>query len=301
MEKINIFSGAATALITPFLDGEIDYERLGNLIEMQIEAQIDALVIGGTTAEAATLSDDERYKLYTFAKGKIDGRCKLILGTGTNDTRVALAHTKFASRLGCNGVLLVTPYYNKGTEDGIEKHYLKIAESTDLPIIVYNVPSRTGVNLGINLLDRLSLHPNIVAIKEASDSIDRLVALSAFGEKLRVYSGNDSQIFPTLSLGGEGVISVMSNILPKTTVKLCHDYFDGRVDEARKLQIMLLPFIKSLFVETNPSPIKYAMWLKGLCLPDVRLPLSLPRENSQVEIEKRLREIEGLEDNSLNR
>lgn len=291
MEKSKIFSGAATALITPFLDGEIDYESLGKLIEMQIEAKIDALVIGGTTAEAATLSDNERYRLYTFAKGKIDGRCKLILGTGTNDTRVALSHTKFASRLGCNGVLLVTPYYNKGTEDGIEKHYLKIAESTDLPIIVYNVPSRTGVNLGINLLDRISDHPNIVALKEASDSIDRLVNLTSLGDKLRIYSGNDSQIFPTLSLGGEGVISVMSNIIPKTTLRLCHSYFEGKIEESRNLQFELLSFIQALFIETNPSPIKYAMWLKGLCSAEVRLPLSPPRETSRLEIQRALEKI----------
>lgn len=294
MKKRKIFSGVATALITPFSDGEIDYKSLGDLIEFQIEGGIDALVIGGTTAEAATLSDNERYKLYTFAKGKIDGRTKLILGTGTNDTRVAMAHTKFAERLGCNGVLLVTPYYNKGTEEGIEKHYLKIAESTNLPIIVYNVPSRTGVNLGINLLWRLSNHPNIVGLKEASDSVDRLVNLADFGEELWLYSGNDSQIYPTLSLGGAGVISVMSNIIPKTAVTLCQSYFEGREKEALALQLKLLPFIKSLFIETNPSPIKYAMYKRGFCSPEVRLPLSPPRESSKIEIKKRLADIEGL-------
>ena len=292
MEKIRIFSGVATALITPFSDGEIDYKVLGELIELQIQAGIDARVIGGTTAEAATLSDEERYKLYTFAKGKIDGRCKIIFDTGTNDTRVAVSHTKFAARLGCSGVLLVTPYYNKGTEDGIEKHFLKIADSTDLPILLYNVPSRTGVNLGINLLNRLSEHPNIVGLKEASDSIDRLVALSAFGDKLRLYAGNDSQIFPTLSLGGDGVISVMSNIIPKTTIELCHSYFEGKTEDAKNLQIKLLDFIKALFVETNPSPIKYAMHLKGLCSSEVRLPLSAPRESSRLVIKRSLDEIQ---------
>ena len=291
MNKKLIFKGAATALITPFIDGEIDYIALGRLIEMQIASGIDGLVIGGTTAEAATLSDEERYKLYTFAKGKIAGRTKLILGTGTNDTRVALKHTKFAQRLGCDGVLLVTPYYNKGTEEGIEKHYLKVAESVDLPIILYNVPSRTGVNLGFNLLDRLSNHPNIVGLKEASDSVDRLVALGAFGEKLQLYAGNDSQIYPTLALGGKGVISVMSNLLPKTTHLLCKSCFEGKFDEARKLQFALLPFIKSLFIETNPSPIKFAMAAKGLCSPEVRLPLAEPRESTKAEIMRRLDEL----------
>ena len=291
MTKRKIFRGASTALITPFLNGEIDYNSLGRLIDFQIESGISALVIGGTTAEAATLSDNERYKLYTFAKGKIGGRTKLILGTGTNDTRVALDHTKFAARLGCDGVLLVTPYYNKGTELGIEKHYLTIAESTDLPIIVYNVPSRTGVNLGINLLDRLSDHPNIVALKEASDSVDRLVWLSGLREKLYLYSGNDSQIYPTLSLGGEGVISGMSNIIPKTTANLCDSYFNGDIDEAFRLQLTLLPFIKSLFIETNPSPIKFCMSTKGLCSSEVRLPLAEPRESSKAEIIARLNEL----------
>ena len=294
MNKTEIFRGAATALITPFSDGEIDYFSLDRLIEMQIESGTDALVIGGTTGEAATLSDGERYKLYSFAKEKIKGRAKLILGTGTNDTRVAQTHTRFAEKLGCDGVLVVTPYYNKGTEDGIEKHYLKIAESVDLPIIVYNVPSRTGVNLGFRLLERLADHPNIVGIKEASDSVDRLVGLSAFGEALHLYAGNDSQIFPTFTLGGKGVISVVGNILPKTVKKLCDDCLMGRWEEAKSMQIRLLPFIKSMFLETNPSPIKYAMSERGLCSEDLRLPLSPPRESTKSEILDRLGEISDL-------
>ena len=294
MRKKEIFCGAATALITPFRDGEIDYKATERLIEMQIEGGIDALVIGGTTAEAATLSDEERYRLYEFAKEKIRGRTKLILGTGTNDTRVALRHTKFAERLGCDGALLVTPYYNKGTESGIEKHYLTLAESVNLPIIVYNVPSRTGVNLGLGLLSRLAKHPNIVGIKEASDSIDRLVGLAAFGEELWLYSGNDSQIYPTLALGGRGVISVMSNIIPKTAVELCKSFFDGRWEEALRLQIRLLPFIRSLFAETNPSPIKFAMSSFGLCTEEVRLPLSPPRESTRAEVLLRLGEMGDL-------
>lgn len=294
MTKQLVFQGAATALITPFTDGEIDYKALSELIDFQIVGGIDALVIGGTTAEAATLSDEERYKLYTFAKGKIAGRTKLILGTGTNDTRVAIEHTKFAERLGCDGALLVTPYYNKGTEEGIEKHYLKIAESVNLPIILYNVPSRTGVNLGINLLDRLSDHPNIVGLKEASDSVDRLVTLADFGDKLHLYSGNDSQIYPTLCLGGKGVISVMSNLLPKTTHLLCDSYFEGRTSEARALQLRLLPFIKSLFIETNPTPIKFALAERGFCSSEVRLPLAEPRESTRAEIIKQLEKIADL-------
>lgn len=294
MKKKEIFYGAATALITPFTDNEIDYNALGGLIEWQIECGIDALVIGGTTAEAATLSDDERYKLYTFAKGKIAGRTKLILGTGTNDTRVAISHTKFAKKLGCDGVLLVTPYYNKGTESGIEKHYLKIAESTDLPIILYNVPSRTGVNLGLNLLDRLANHENIVALKEASDSIDRLVNLSAIKDRLTIYSGNDSQIYPTLALGGRGVISVVSNILPKATAQLCRDFFNGNFEASLTLQLRLLPFIHSLFAETNPAPIKFIMSEIGLCSSEVRLPLDEPRESTREALKREFSQINEL-------
>ena len=256
---------------------------------MQISAGVSALIIGGTTAEAATLSDDERYKLYSFAKGKIAGRTKLIFGTGTNDTRVALAHTKFAERLGCDGVLLVTPYYNKGTEEGIEKHYLSIAESVNLPIILYNVPSRTGVNLGFNLLERLSNHPNIVALKEASDSCDRLVSLSAMSNKLTLYAGNDSQIFPTLALGGIGVISVVSNLLPEVAIDMCNRFFAGDYAGAREIQFKLLPLIRSLFLETNPSPIKYALSKMGYCSAEVRLPLSEPRDSTRLEIDKALK------------
>ena len=288
MSKKVIFKGAATALITPFSNGEIDYKALSSLIDYQITAGIDALVIGGTTAEVATLSDAERYRLYSFAKEKTDGRTRLIFGTGTNDTRVAIAHSKFAEELGCDGILLVTPYYNKGTEYGIEKHYLKIAESVDLPIIVYNVPSRTGVNLGISLLDRLANHQNIIGIKEASDSTDRLVTLASFGDRLALYAGNDSQIYPTLALGGSGVISVVANILPKTTKALCDSYFEGRQSDALRLQLQLLPFIKALFIETNPSPIKYAMEKAKLCSREVRLPLYEPRESSKIEIEREL-------------
>ena len=294
MRKKLVFQGVATALITPFKNGEIDYEALSWLIEFQISSGIDALVIGGTTAEAATLSDEERYRLYSFAKEKVAGRAKLIFGTGTNDTRVALAHTEFAENIGCDGVLLVTPYYNKGTEEGIEKHYLKIAESVDLPIILYNVPSRTGVNLGINLLCRLKEHPNIVGIKEAQDSIDRLVEITSFGDELYLYSGNDSQIYPTLALGGKGVISVLSNLLPISTIELCQSFFDGKTEDSLALQQFLLPLIKALFMETNPAPLKYAMSERGMCSAELRLPLSLPRESTQTELRKQLNKVLGL-------
>lgn len=288
MVKKEIFRGTATAMITPFHEGEIDYDCLGRLIDIQISAGIDALVIGGTTAEAATLTDEERYRLFEFSAERIDGKTKLIFGTGTNDTRVAINHSKYAEKVGCDGLLLVTPYYNKGTEGGIEKHYLSIAESVNLPTLLYNVPSRTGVNLGFNLIARLSEHPNIVGIKEASDSTDRLVTLASMSDKIAIYSGNDSQVFPTLALGGLGVISVISNLLPRETKEMTDAYFSGDIAKAREIQFRLLPLIQAMFLETNPSPIKYAMSLRGLCSPELRLPLSEPRESTKREIERLL-------------
>ena len=294
MKKNCVFCGVGTALVTPFQDGEIDYAALSELIEYQIRGGADAIVIGGTTGEAATLSDEERYRLFEFAAEKISGRVKLVFGTGTNDTRAAVRHTKYAEKIGCDGVLLVTPYYNKGTEIGVEKHYLNIAESADLPIILYNVPSRTGVNLGINLLSRLAEHPNIVAIKEASDSADRLVSLAALSDSLDLYAGNDSQIYTTLSLGGKGVISVMSNLLPSATHAICERYFSGEPGASLELQLRLLPFIKALFVETNPAPIKYAMAKMGFCKSEVRLPLAEPRESTKALVASELENINDL-------
>ena len=283
-DKKTVFRGVATALVTPFCDGGIDFPALTNLIELQIEAGVCALVIGGTTGEVATLDDTERYALYKFARERIGGRTKLILGTGTNDTRAAVRHTQIAETIGCDAVLLVTPYYNKGTEEGVYQHYLTVAESTNLPIILYNVPSRTGVNLGFNLLYRLSEIPNIVGLKEASDSLDRLVELSRMNDRLTLYAGNDSQIYSVLSLFGEGVISVISNLYPKETVEIYSAYLRGDTRKGLALQQAFLPFIGAIFAETNPSPIKYAMSLVGLIRDEVRLPLSTPRESTRERI-----------------
>ena len=291
MKKAEIFRGVGTALITPFKDEKIDYSTLEALIERQIEVGIDALVIGGTTAEAATLSDTERYELYVESKRMTDGRCRLIFGTGTNDTRVAIRHTEFASRLGCDGVLVVTPYYNRGTQEGVIRHYEAIAEASDAPVMLYNVPSRTGVNLSLETLERLGECERIVGIKEASDSLDRLVAISGI-KTLSLYSGNDSQIYPTLSLGGLGVISVVSNLYPRETLDICKYYFAYDRDNSIKAQRMLLPVINALFLETNPAPIKYAMSKRGLCTPDMRLPMWLPTKVTRDKIDKVIEEYE---------
>ena len=291
MKKTEIFRGVGTALITPFKDGKIDYATLGALIERQIDAGIDAIVIGGTTAEAATLSNKERYELFRESRKLIDGRCKVIYGTGTNDTRVAINHTRYASRVGCDGVLVVTPYYNKGTADGIVKHYEAIADASDVPVLLYNVPSRTGVTLSIDTLTRLAKNEKIAGIKEASDSLDRMIAISAI-DGLALYSGNDSQIYSVLSLGGLGVISVVSNLYPRETMDICKQFFANNREKSLCTQQKLLGVINSLFIETNPAPIKYAMSKKGLCRPDMRLPMWLPTKQTREKIDAAILEYE---------
>ena len=288
MKKKEIFRGVATALITPFKNDRIDTKALEGLINMQIDAGIGALVIGGTTGEAATLSDEERYELYKISKEMIDGRCRLIFGTGTNDTKMAIRHTVRAGEIGCDAALLVTPYYNRGTREGLARHYEAIAKESDIPLILYNVPTRTGVNLDLGLLERLSDTKSIVAIKEASDSVDRLTELSSIGDKLALYSGNDSQIYSTLAVGGLGVISVVSNLFPRETIEICKQYFANNPELSLKAQKKLLPVIRALFLETNPAPIKYAMSRSGLCLSDMRLPMWLPTEATRRRIDETL-------------
>lgn len=294
MEKKPIFSGTATALITPMRNGAIDYRALKKIIEYQISGGISALVIGGTTGEAATLTDVERLELYTYVKKAVAGRAKLIFGTGTNDTALAVKHTIMASRIGCDGALVVTPYYNKGTYSGVCEHYKRIAASSELPIILYNVPTRTGVNLTIYQLEELARVENIVAIKEASDSVDRLTELAKFGKELYLYAGNDSQIFATLALGGKGVISVVSNAFPRRVEKIFTDFQDRKYEEALAGQLELLDFTKVMFKETNPSPIKYAMSLLGLSSPEVRMPLQVPEKATKKAIRKAISELENL-------
>ena len=292
MKKMEIFRGVGTALITPFKDGHVDYATLGELIDRQITAGIDALVIGGTTAEAATLSDTERYELFEYARERVGDKCRLIYGTGTNDTRVAVRHTEYASHLGCDGVLVVTPYYNRGTAEGVIRHYEAIAEASDVPVLLYNVPSRTGVNLSIETLERLAENERIAGIKEASDSLDRLMSISRI-KGLSLYSGNDSQIYPVLSLGGLGVISVVSNLYPEETISICKQYFANNREMSLKSQQELLPVISALFLETNPAPIKYAMAKRGLCLADMRLPMWLPTKVTRDKIDAIIDEYES--------
>lgn len=280
-----LFRGVATALVTPFRGGEVDFFALDELIEKQISSGIDALVVGGTTGEVSCLNSYERQRLYAFAVEKIAGRVPVILGTGSNNTASAIELTKLGASLGADGALCVTPYYNKGTEDGILKHYLSLAECSNLPIIIYNVPSRTNVNISLANLSILAEHENIAGIKEASDSAERLVSVCSLADRLAVYSGNDSTAYSALSLGGGGIISVVSNLYPLYMKNITQSYFSGEREKALSLQMSLLPLIRALFCEVNPVPIKYAMSLLSLCTCEVRLPLTPPTEASRRLIE----------------
>lgn len=272
-----IFRGAATALITPFRDGAIDYNALASLIDFQIEGGIDALVIAGTTGEASTLADEEHRALLRFAADRIAGRVPMIAGTGSNDTRHAIALSRFACECGYDALLIVTPYYNRASDVGLIKSYRAIADSVTCPIILYNVPSRTGVKISMPVYRSLAEHPNIVAVKEASGDLGAVARLIAeLGDRFAVYSGNDDVNVPVMSLGGLGTISVLSNLMPRETSDMCHKYLAGDVKGAAEDQLRLLPLIDALFAEVNPIPVKSAAALMGLCREEYRLPLCPP-------------------------
>lgn len=284
-KKKTLFSGVCTALITPFRDGEIDYPSLKKLIEFQIEGGVDALLINGTTGEGATLTEKEKQELIAFAVCEVGGRVPLIAGTGSNSTQNAIRLSEFAADVGVDGILVVTPYYNKASAEGLIEHYKKIADAVDVPTILYNVPSRTGVNISLSVYDRLANHGNIVAVKEASASVSDMAKLCAkCSDRLDIYSGNDDLILPALSLGGKGVISVLSNILPKEVGDICRLWFGDKVDEARGLQLRLLPLINAIFSEVNPIPIKALMTREGFCAEEYRLPLCPMSEEKKKEL-----------------
>lgn len=270
-----IFTGAATALITPFTPTGVDYANFGRLINWQIDAGIDALVICGTTGEGSTLSDDEHREVFEFAVKIARGRVPMIAGTGSNDTAYAIDLTRHACGIGYDAMLLVSPYYNKATQRGLIASFTAIADASSKPCIVYNVPSRTGVNIEPETYLALSDHPRICAVKEANSTISKIVETMALaGDKLDLYSGNDDQITPLLSLGAKGVISVLSNLLPAVTGDICRRFFAGDVAGSADLQFKYLPLINSLFCEVNPIPVKAAMAAMGYCENFLRLPLT---------------------------
>lgn len=289
MKKI-LFEGCATAIATPFTESGVNYEEFGRLIDFQIEQGIDALVVCGTTGESATMTDDERKETFSFAIKKISKRVPVIIGTGSNCTSSAIELTKYAESIGADGALVVTPYYNKATQSGLIEHYKAIANSTNLPIIVYSVPSRTGVNILPKTCLELSKIPNIVAIKEASGNLSQVAEISSLcGDNLTIYSGNDDQILPILSVGGKGVISVLSNVAPKITSKMVHDYLDGNFENAKKIQLESISLIKALFCEVNPIPVKAALNKLGFNMGNPRLPLTPLTEENMAILEKEMK------------
>ena len=283
MAKTRVFTGAGTALITPMNEHGVDYETFGPLIDWQIENDIDALIIAGTSGEGSTLSDQEHKDVVKFAVDRVAGRVPVIAGTGSNDTAYGLQLTKACCEYGVDGVLVVTPYYNKATQDGLVKLYYEYADAATAPVILYNVPSRTGVNITPETYVRLAEHENIVAVKEASGNIAQIVDLkSRVGDKMDVYSGNDDQIVPLLSVGGIGVISVLSNLLPKETHDMVMAYLNGDTQRAMELQLHYFDLIRSLFCEVNPIPVKAAMSYMGFGENYVRSPL-YPMEGANAE------------------
>ncbi|MBQ7411524.1 MAG: 4-hydroxy-tetrahydrodipicolinate synthase [Clostridia bacterium] len=291
--KKTIFEGAATALITPFdKNGKIDYKKFAELVEFQIAEGINALVVCGTTGEASTLTDDEHKDAIEFVVKQVNGRVPVIAGTGSNDTDYAIWLTQHACEVGADAVLVVTPYYNKATQKGLIKMYTAIADASTKPVIIYNVPSRTGVGIEPSTYLALADHPNIVAIKEANGNISKIAeTIALVGDKLDVYSGNDDQIVPILALGGKGVISVLSNPMPKATVEICDRFFKGDVKGSCALQLQLLPFINALFSEVNPIPAKCAMAHMGYTENVLRSPLYPMEEDHEAALVQKMKEL----------
>ncbi len=275
MTKNPIFRGAATALITPLTEKGVDFEAMGRLIDWQIDEGVDALVVMGTTGEKSTLTSEEHLEVLRYSIERAAHRVPVIAGTGSNDIAHSIHMSQEACAMGADALLVVTPYYNKATQNGLIRSFTAIADAVPKPLILYNVPSRTGVSIEPETYAVLADHPNIAGIKEANSDISKIVkTVSLVGDKLDLYSGNDDQIVPILAMGGSGVVSVLANLMPKRTSELCHRFFDGDVAGSRAMQCELLPLINALFSEVNPIPVKAAMAAMGFCENYVRLPLT---------------------------
>lgn len=295
MKKKTVFKGIATALVTPFNQDGIDYNQFGRLIDWQIDEGVDALVVCGTTGEASTLSDDEHRDAIAFAAKRANGRVPIIAGTGSNDTAYAIDLTRCACEAGADAALVVTPYYNKATQKGLISMFAQIADNSDIPIILYNVPSRTGVNIEPSTYQALADHDNIVGIKEANGNISKIVETMALVRgKLDLYSGNDDQIVPLMALGGVGAISVLSNVMPAQTCEICNKFFAGDIAGSAELQCKYHALIDALFCEVNPIPVKAAMHALGFCDNSLRLPLT-PMEAANREKLIRIMKSHGLD------
>ena len=290
MKKV-IFKGCGTAIVTPFTEDGVNFEEFEKLIENQIENKIDSIIVCGTTGESSTMTQKEREETIKFAVKVVNKRVPVIAGTGGNCTKNVIEMTKWAESVGVDGALIVTPYYNKTTQDGLIAHYTEIAKNTNLPIILYSVPGRTGVNILPKTCEKLSKIENIVAIKEASGNLSQVAEIANLcGENLNIYSGNDDQILPVLSLGGIGVISVLSNIMPEFTHNIVEDFFNKNIEKSTKAQIKAIQLIKALFCEVNPIPVKAGLNMIGYNVGIPRLPLiEMSKANQEIlksEIEK---------------
>ena len=292
MEKKHIFTGTATALVTPMNESGVDYDALGKLIDWQVASGVKALVVCATTGEAPTLTDNEHCKVLEFAIQRSGHRIPIIAGTGSNDTAHAIMMSQFACAIGADAVLCVTPYYNRPTQSGIIASYTAIADASTAPVILYNVPSRTGTNIEPETYGVLADHPNIVAIKEANSRISKIAeTFRIVGDRLDIYSGNDDQIVPILSLGGKGVISVLANVVPVQAVEICDKFFEGDLAGSAKLQLDLLPLIKALVLQTNPIPAKAALARMGMIEDRLRLPLTPMEEPHRSKLYERMTEL----------
>lgn len=267
------FTGSGVAIITPFDGYKTNYDALGEIIEQQISGGTDAIIICGTTGEASTMPDEEHLAAIKYTVKKVNKRIPVIAGTGSNDTLHAIYLSQKAEEYGADGILTVTPYYNKSSQHGLVKHFTAIANSVKIPMILYNVPSRTGVSISIGALKELAKVENIVGIKEASGDISYASKVAAEVPELHMYSGNDDIIVPMMSIGSKGVISVLANVMPKETHDICQLYMDGKVQEAKDLQLKLLALVNALFIEVNPVPVKTAMGLMGFNVGNLRAPL----------------------------
>ncbi|MBR4744686.1 MAG: 4-hydroxy-tetrahydrodipicolinate synthase [Oscillospiraceae bacterium] len=284
MTATPIFQGAATALITPMNASGVDYAQLGRLLDWQVEQGIDAIVIAGTTGEGSTLTDEEHREVLEFSAERVAGQVPMIAGTGSNDTAYAIELSRFACELNYDGLLVVTPYYNKTTQKGLIAMYNAIADECTAPLIVYNVPSRTGVNIEPATYAEIVKHPMITGIKEAGGNISKIVeTASLIGDQAYIYSGDDDQVIPIMSMGGRGVISVVSNLMPKMVHDMCAAWFSGDISGAARMQCEMIPLCRSLFCETNPIPVKAAMAAMGWCENYLRLPL-VPMEEAHAEV-----------------
>lgn len=284
--KKTIFTGSGVAIVTPMnQDGTVNYEKIKEIIDFQIENGTDAIITCGTTGESATMSHKEHEEVMKFMIDYVNKRVPVIAGTGSNETYFAAELSQYAEKCGADALLLVTPYYNKTSQEGLIAHFNYIADRVNIPIILYNVPSRTGLNIQPATYKELCKHPNIVAAKEASGDISQVAKIAQLcGDELDIYSGNDDQIVPILSLGGKGVISVLANVCPKETHQICEEFFNGNVEKARDLQLEYLDLINNLFCEVNPTPVKEAMNMMGMNVGDCRLPLVHPTEANQKKI-----------------